>query len=368
MNKLELSKEEFFSTVDSAINFECSNEALINLFLGNSKVARYVVGKNKQSEELIRLMSIDGLIDDYETHSNSWHGVPILKTSDVLPESIVVNCSTSISPVTVQNNLRKAGLKNVIAISELLNNPSAKISLPWFVEQQREDYLKFKNEWFNLYQSMTDEESRKVFTDVLRYRLNPNPIYMHEYQVRLKDQYLEDFMMYQNEVFVDAGGFDGDTTEEFCSRYPDYKKVFLFEPSIQNMQAAKVRLAKLKNIEFLEVGLSDSVGRLYFNPDAGSASAVSQAGSDSIDVTTLDDAVSEPVSFIKMDLEGWEMKALAGCKRHILEGKPKLAISVYHGASDFRDVPEYILSLNPDYKIYFRHYTQGWSESVMYFI
>jgi len=368
MNKLKLSKEEFFSTVDSAINFESSNQTLINSFMSNTKVARYVIGKNKQSEELIKLMSIDGLIDDYDTHSNSWHGVPILKTSDVSPESIVVNCSTSISPVTVQNNLRKAGLNNVIAISELLNDPNAKVSLPWFVEQQREDYLKFKNEWFNLYQLMSDEESREVFIDVLRYRLNPNPIYMHEYQVRLKDQYLEDFMMYQNEVFVDAGGFDGDTTEEFCSRYPDYKKVFLFEPSIRNMQAAKVRLAKLQNIEFLEVGLSDSVGRLYFNPDAGSASAVSQAGSESIDVTTLDNAVNEPVSFIKMDLEGWEMKALAGCEQHIVKDRPKLAISVYHGASDFRDVPRYILSLNPDYKIYFRHYTQGWSESVMYFI
>jgi FkbM family methyltransferase len=368
MNKLELSKEEFFSTVDSAINLESSNQKLINLFLGNHNVARYVVGKNEQSEELIRLVNIDGLIDDYETHSNSWHGVPILKTSDVLAESIVVNCSTSISPVAVQNNLEKAGLKNVIAISELLIALNGKISLPWFVKQQREDYQKFKNEWFNLYQSMSDDESKKVFMDVLRYRLNPNPFYMHEYEVRLKDQYLEDFMMYKNEVFVDAGGFDGDTTEEFCRRYPDYKKVFLFEPSVRNMQAAKLRLAKLQNIEFLEVGLSDSVGRLYFNSDAGSASAVSNVGSESIDVTTLDKAVNEPVSFIKMDLEGWEMKALAGCKRHIVEEKPKLAISVYHGASDFRDVPRYILSLNPDYKIYFRHYTQGWSESVMYFI
>ncbi len=368
MNKLELSKEEFFSTVDSAINLESSNQTLINLFLSNHKVARYVVGKNEQSEELIRLLSIDGLIDDYETNANSWHGVPILKTSDILAESIVVNCSTSISPVAVQSNLKKAGLKNVIAISELLIALNGKISLPWFVKQQREDYQKFKNEWFDLYQSMSDDESKKVFMDVLRYRLNPNPFYMREYEVRLKDQYLEDFMRYQNEVFVDAGGFDGDTTEEFCRRYPDYKKVFLFEPSIRNMQAAKVRLAKLHNIEFLEVGLSDNAGCLYFNPDAGSASAVSNVGSESIDVTTLDKAVNEPVSFIKMDLEGWEMKALAGCKQHIVEDKPKLAISVYHGASDFRDVPRYILSLNPDYKIYFRHYTQGWSESVMYFI
>lgn len=210
MNKLELSKEEFFSTIDSVINIESNNQALINLFLGNNKTPRYVVGRNEQSQELIRLVGIDGLIDDYETHANSWHGVPIVKTSDIPQESIVVNCSTSISPVTVQNNLRKAGLKNVITISELLGALNGKVSLPWFVKQQREDYQAFKDEWFELYRKMADDESKKVFIDVLRYRLNPNPFYMHGYTVRLKDQYLEDFMKYKGEVFVDAGGFDGE--------------------------------------------------------------------------------------------------------------------------------------------------------------
>jgi hypothetical protein len=45
-----------------------------------------------------------------------------------------------------------------------------------------------------------------------------------------------------------------------------------------------------------------------------------------------------------------------------------LAIAVYHRAADFRTVWRYARSLHPDYRVYLRHYTQGWSETVMFFV
>ena len=95
---------------------------------------------------------------------------------------------------------------------------------------------------------------------------------------------------------------------------------------------------------------------------------MSSEGACTIEVTTLDETVKEKVTFIKMDLESWEIKALEGCKQHITEDHPKLAISIYHSASDFWRVPEYILSLRQDYDVYLRHYTEGWSETVMFFL
>ncbi|RLW68504.1 MAG: hypothetical protein B6D71_13650 [gamma proteobacterium symbiont of Stewartia floridana] len=70
----------------------------------------------------------------------------------------------------------------------------------------------------------------------------------------------------------------------------------------------------------------------------------------------------------EMDLEGWELQALHGARRHILEERPNLAIAVYHQAADFRTIFEYITGLCPDYRVYLRHYTEGWSETIMYFI
>lgn len=69
-----------------------------------------------------------------------------------------------------------------------------------------------------------------------------------------------------------------------------------------------------------------------------------------------------------MDIEGLEYKALIGSSNIIKNYKPKLAIAVYHHAEDFRRIPEFLLKINPDYKVYLRHYTQGWSETIMYFI
>jgi FkbM family methyltransferase len=204
--------------------------------------------------------------------------------------------------------------------------------------------------------------------DIVRYRLTADSRIMRDYAVRLQDQYFEPFLDLRSEVFVDAGGFDGDTTEEFCRRYPDYRKVHLFEPSRQNFRAAKVRLAAYRDIVFHPEGLSDQMGNMTFDAEAGSAAAVTSGPGEDIQMTTLDIAVAEPVSVIKMDLEGWELTALAGCERHIRDERPKLAIAVYHRASDFRTVWRYARSIHPDYKVYLRHYTQGWSETVMFFV
>jgi FkbM family methyltransferase len=359
----------FEMLVESALSALPRRGDLAAVFLSeNCKFPRYVIGRNEEAAAVLGRVSVDGVIDDYANNLSHWCGVPVCSLKSVPATAIVVNCSTSISPVAVIDNLNSAGLNNILNYSDLLKVKDGKFPLPWFVKQQRDDWQENHLRWKSLYERLEDEQSKRVLLDVCRYRLTADPEYMRGYAVRLKDQYFEDFMRYGQETFVDAGGFDGDTTETFCQRYPDYASIFLFEPSSKNITAAKERLKHWGRINFLQLGLSDQVGTLSFNADAGSASAVSSAGSEIIEVVTLDEAVHEPVSFIKMDLEGWELKALSGSKGHILRHKPKLAISVYHGAADFHRIPEFIFSLNNQYRLYLRHYTQGWSETVMFFL
>jgi FkbM family methyltransferase len=341
---------------------------LVNEMIGEKRNV-YVIGKNEQSLEVSHRYKVCGLIDDYDASNEFWNSIPVVHTKDVDPSSIVINCVTSISPVLVRNNLREAGLKNLVDISELISGRGDLLSLPWFVAEQREEFKHNLPWWSDLWKLMSDQVSKQTLIDVLRFRLTANADYMSAYEVRLSDQYFEDFMQYKNEIFVDAGGFDGDTTEEFINRHPDYKKVYLFEPSTKNFDAGKKRLKGRRDIDFRLLGLSDSQGILNFNVDAGSASAITSGVGESISVVTLDNNLpNEPISFIKMDLEGWEMHALRGAKTTIKKNKPKLAIAVYHSAKDFREIPQYILKLNPEYKVFLRHYTQGWSETVMYFI
>jgi hypothetical protein len=90
-----------------------------------------------------------------------------------------------------------------------------------------------------------------------------------------------------------------------------------------------------------------------------------------VDITAIDDYVkahSVVPSFINMDIEGWELEALLGASDTIKQYKPKLAISIYHKAQDYVEIPELVLSLRPDYKVYVRHYTDIYADTIAYFV
>ncbi|PLK48669.1 FkbM family methyltransferase [Uliginosibacterium sp. TH139] len=366
---LKYDQNTFDALIRTALNRAPANPELAKIFLDSSAQAkRYVIGRNEQSAAVAALLRLDGLIDDFAINRVPWNGLPLIRLNELPQNAIVLNCSTSISPISVLGNLQRAGINRVLNYADLVEASNAALDWPDFVLKMRADYAEHVGDWFALFGLLEDEISRQVLLDTMCYRVSAQPDYMTGYSVRLRDQYFEGFMQYREEVFVDAGGFDGDTTEEFCTRYPDYHAVHLFEPSSANIAAARARLVGRERVHFVQRGLSDQTGVLHFNPDAGSASAVSDAGSESIEVDTLDAMLPGPVSFIKMDLEGWELQALTGARLHIVQDHPKLAIAVYHAAADFRVLPAYIRSLRQDYRMFLRHYTEGWSETVMYFL
>lgn len=341
----------------------------VEAFLSSTTAGRkYLLGRNQHALALSRIIEVDGFVDDFAEKGMVWHGKPVIKIADLDSRSIVVNCSMSISPVSALARLNASRSVAVLNYSDLCRARPDLIPLPDYVLATRNDFQENEAKLIRLYEGLADDHSRDVMKALVGYRLTGNPNYMMNFRVRFSDQYFEDFLRMREVVFVDAGGFDGDTAEEFCRRHPTYKKIFLFEPSQKNINVAKERLSGYHNIEFVQLGLSDSVGSLWFNPDAGSASAVSADGSERIEVTTLDSYIDERVTFIKMDLEGWELKALHGATRHIAEDHPSLAISVYHKPSDYWQIYEYVIGIRDNYDVYLRHYTEGWSETVMFFV
>jgi hypothetical protein len=67
-----------------------------------------------------------------------------------------------------------------------------------------------------------------------------------------------------------------------------------------------------------------------------------------------------------MDIEGSEEDALMGACRAIQNHAPKLAISVYHKATDFWKLPLLIKRLHSGYRLYLRHYTNEIVDTVCY--
>lgn len=328
----------------------------------------YIIGKNTESYNILNKYKITALIDDNKQDKSKWNGIPIVKTDEVPGDCIVINCSTSIRPIQVTKNLKLAGIKEIIEIHELISEDQQYLPTPWFVSQQRNELKSNLPAFKEIYRQLSDDKSREIALDVVRFRLTANPSFMLKYELKPEKQYFEEFLNISNEIFVDGGGYNGDTTEAFMKLYPCYKEIHLFEPSQPNILVATQKLRGIRNITIHALALSDSDAKLSFNSDKGPSSAVNTGGAETVSAVTMDQIlITRPVSFIKLDIEGWEINALRGAENIIRRNKPKIAVAVYHAAKDFWDIPNYILSISPSYKVKIRHYTEGWSETVMYF-
>jgi FkbM family methyltransferase len=320
---------------------------------------------NDEAILLCKSIKIDGIINDFSSEK-FWHDHKIFKLNQINYDAVIINCSTSISPISVKKKLNEKGFNKVIDYFEICQINDS-ISLPYFCIEFKKDFNTNFESWQKIYNLLHDYESKKVFLDILSYRFTANPNIMVDYSVNIDKQYIEYFMNYNNEIMVDVGGFDGDTSEAISKEDGMVKKIHFIEPSKVNIKKAKSRLKDLNYIEYYNVGVSDNTETVFFDENLGSSSKVTSEGTNKINVDLIDNIVQERVSLIKMDIEGFEMKALIGCKNHIINDQPKLAIAVYHNSSDFWKIPEFIFSIRNDYEIFIRHYTEGWSETVMYF-
>lgn len=180
-----------------------------------------------------------------------------------------------------------------------------------------------------------------------------------------------DFFKYTNEeIFVDAGCFDMSTTIKFNKICGGLKKVYAFEPDTNNY--AKCRELKdangLEQVQIIKAGTWNSKDKLFFDSSSDGASHIDVQGKDFIDVMAIDDVIDaqDKVTFIKMDVEGAELKSLEGAAKCIKKDKPNMAICIYHKPEDMYEIPMYIKSLVPEYKLYIHHHSNYSFETVLY--
>ncbi|MET0183008.1 MAG: FkbM family methyltransferase [Caulobacterales bacterium] len=330
---------------------------------------RYVMGRNEHAAALDAAIGVVGFIDDFAGDAHEWCGKPVLTTSDAPADALIVHGVFSQKPQSAWRSLSAARGESALCYASLLHVAPSLVPLPNFVSEMRDDVERNPDGWRTLYESLEDETSRCVFRDLFRYRLTGDISFMAGYEWNVGEQYFDAVARTGDApVFVDAGGFDGDTAEAFCAHYPNYRRVYVFEPSPENMHSARARLSRHSNIVFDQRGLGAVAGRVRFEPANGSSSAISESGSAEIEIVTIDEAVMEPASFIKMDIEGGEYDGLRGAAGQIEAHAPTLALAVYHSARDFWRLHAFTKQLRADYRLYLRHYTEGWAESVLYLV
>ena len=328
----------------------------------------YVLGRNKYAESVAQQMPVRAFIDDHASERTHL-GYPIVRMESVPQHALVVSCVVDSRPLTAGQRLQAMGLNNRLDYFDLLRLDPARFQLLDFCNGNREDILEHIEEYRWVYDHLADELSKTTFRHVVQFLATMDLEQMRGFSLELERQYFEDFLKFHSgEVFVDGGGYDGRTTRAFALRAPDYGRIYYFEPMPKMMEESRRVLADLQRIQYVEKGLSDCSGTVHFDDQAGSASRISLTGDSVIEVTTIDEEIKEPVSFIKLDIEGAELATIEGAERQIRAHAPKLAVCIYHNQSDFWRIPRRVLELQDRYRLYVRHYTEGILETVMFFV
>lgn len=179
-------------------------------------------------------------------------------------------------------------------------------------------------------------------------------------------QYFDIFDPRDTEVFVDAGAYNGDSINDFLAWGGNkHYKIYAIEP-LSDM-CEEIRNKNIPNVEVINCAAWNRKEMLYFSSNMRGSGVRKNENEGYTVGGIIDEIVGEDkVSFIKMDIEGAELKALEGAKETILKWYPRLAICIYHKYEDIYEIGDYILSLNPNYKLYIRHYSTCMWETVLY--
>lgn len=228
---------------------------------------------------------------------------------------------------------------------ELLENRAHELKCHW------EDFC-----W--LYANLEDYRSKKVLYGILRFWLRFDVPYKNSIVERNFDDYYDYDIIRCNEeeVFVDLGAYNGDSALSFIENYGAYKRIYCYEMMEEPMEEMKKVLSGYDNVVFRQVGAGNVNGsRSVFRSEFPTNSMFTEQGDSEMPMVTLDEDIREPITFLKMDIEGGELEALKGARQHIQNDRPKLAICSYHNNHHIYEIPRLIKEYYPGYKLYMRY-------------
>ena len=171
----------------------------------------------------------------------------------------------------------------------------------------------------------------------------------------------------KEEVFIDAGCLNADTSREFVKWAGNtYKRIIAFEPD-NGCYDKIVNSKDIDNFEVMPYAVWSKREEIHFSNSSSGGGKAQEGGDVVVTGESIDNVLNgERATFIKMDVEGAELEALKGAANTIKNYKPRLAISIYHKPEDIYEIPQLLMQLRPDYKFYIRHYTSFLWETVLY--
>jgi len=332
---------------------------------GTGRLGKYVEEQCKKNG-----VTVKGFIDNDITkqNENKVYSVEILQSNDV-----VIIASISYSEIAKQLDELNTGKNHIYY--EVLAKIDKRFK-PYYVGfvDLFEEIERNKQEYIKVLSMCEDQISYEVLGNVLMYRMTLDTSYINmAYNLSIQqgkidfDKIVID-RLNDKCVFCDVGGFDGETTEEYLRLFPNADKIYLFEPDRDVMKRAKEKLHNYKQIDYISAAAGEKDAKSFLNTIGEGASSVAAEGDREIEIVTLNNYIVNSNTYVKMDVEGYEAQAIAGAENAIKKYKPLLGISLYHIPGDIHKLTKQIMSYRQDYRLYIRHYTLSYGDTLGYFI
>jgi FkbM family methyltransferase len=134
-------------------------------------------------------------------------------------------------------------------------------------------------------------------------------------------------------------------------------QVFAIEPAPHWTTALSKTFADTPNVTVLPAALGDAPGRAYLSGGAldSVVTGTRRDGAPEIAVETIDRLFADRgrrLTYLKADLEGFELGMLSGAERTIARYLPKLAITTYHRADHADEIAGFLQRLEPRYRVH----------------
>jgi len=129
-------------------------------------------------------------------------------------------------------------------------------------------------------------------------------------------------------VVLDIGAYIGDHTIYYLNKVGANGKVLAFEPNKRSFECLNYNLGSYKNCQLFNNPVSNV--KKYFDvvePNENIGMAFIQDGKQ-VESIIIDDLNLDKVDFIKIDVEGFEIEVLEGCKKTLEKFSPTLIIEV----------------------------------------
>lgn len=135
------------------------------------------------------------------------------------------------------------------------------------------------------------------------------------------------------------------------------KHIYAFEPLPEYLEGLYKTFAGSNNVSIIPKGIGEKCGEAYLKK-AGIASYITPIKTETkVEIDTIDHfcmTQNIKVSYIKADVEGYEMNLLRGATNTIKEYRPKIAITIYHKKNHAYDICKFLKNIIPSYNIYMK--------------